>query len=645
MITKTFSAVCLLLMYCPLPAQDRRVTDSLYRVFHAEKDLAQKADLLYYIANEQDDAGNPDDGFRLADSIDLLAKAARYEKGRARACDIRGWAYKNKGAFSEALPYFHEQLAIFIKLQDLEGQGRAYNNIGGTWSYLQTPDSAVVYLLKGLTVKEKTGNKSDIAGALANIANAYNDMDAHDKAIEMHHRVLRLRRELGEEKRTMFTYNNIMVAYGTKGDAEKAIAYADSALALATKYNNKMVTGVVCGGMGHILNQQKRYRESLAWCERSMAYLTEVKREQNMVYPLCNMATAYNGLGQYAKALEVNQRGWAIMQKLNLQEPLDPYHENFANAYAGLRDFENAYKWHKIYFARLDTINKKDYVGQIANIEAKYNLVKKEQEITAQRAANYRQSVWLYSLSAAFAAFIVFGYLFWNRYRLRKRTELDAALIREQKLGLNAVIEAQEAERKRIAKDLHDSIAQELVALKLGFNALGRRVGKSTPEEIPRFAELDAQLDASCKEVRSIAHTMSPPTLEQQGLAPSLELLLRNSLHPKGIETRFEYQDVPDNLSEKVKVGVYRIAQELINNIVKHADAHKVLLRIGKNGPHLEMLLQDDGKGYDFEDAKTRGSMGLLNIISRVNTLNGSFSVDSVNPHGSLAQVRIMLSV
>jgi two-component system, NarL family, sensor kinase len=634
-------ALLLLLSAHHAAAQDKHLLDSLYRAFHAETDLTLKADLLYHIANEQDDAGDPDDGFRYADSLELLSKAARYERGMARALDLRGWAHKNKGEFATALPLFHQQLAIFNKIKDLEGQGRALNNLGGTWSDMQTPDSAIVYLLRALSVKERIGNMGDIAAALANIANAYNDLKAHDKAIETHLRVLRIRRELGEEKRSMFTLNNIMVAYGTKGDTEKATAYADTALAIALKYNNKLVAGVVCGGMGHVLNEQKRYAESIAWCERSMGYLTEANREQNMVYPLCNMAAAYIGLGQFAKGLQVNQRGWAIMQKLHLQEPLNDYHENFANAYAGLGDYKNAYEWHKTYFTRIDTTNRNDYVGKIANIEAKYNLAKKEREISEQRAQNFRQRVMLYALAAALLAALLIGWLFYHRFRLRQKAELDAAIIREQKLGLNAVIEAQEAERKRIARDLHDGIAQELVALKLGFDALGRRVGKIAPDEAPRLADLRAQLDASCTEVRGIAHTMSPPLLEQQGLAPSLELLLRNTLQHTGLEAQLHAHDLPPRLEEKTEVGLYRIAQELLNNVVKHAHAARVVVELFQSENQLVMRVADDGTGFDFETARLRGTMGLLNILSRVNTLGGAFFAEKNQPQGTVVMVRV----
>jgi len=641
MATKIPALFLFLFLTNALNAQDKHLIDSLYRSFHGERDAKKKIDLLYDIANEQDDAGNPDDGFRYADSLQALSKAARYERGQALALDIRGAAYARKGEHTTALPFFHQQLAIFNQIKDLKGQARALSNIGSSWQELSVNDSAITYFLRALDIKERLGNKTELAASLSNIANIYEDEHAYDKGIELLHRALRIRRELGEEKKSMFTLNNLAVAYGLKGDFEKSVAYADTGIATALKYNNKMVAGVICGGMSHVLNEQKRFAESISWCERSMNYLKEAKREANMVFPLCNMATAYIGLGQYVKGLEINQQGWEIMQRLKLIQPLDPYHENFANAYAGLNDFENAYKWHKIYYSRIDSVNNVDNTSKVANIEAKYGLEKKERELSEQRADNFRQRVALFSLLATLLAALLLGYLFYNRFRLRKKAELDAAIIREQKLGLNAVIEAQEAERKRIARDLHDGIAQELVALKLGFDALGRRVSKIAPDESPKLAALGEQLDSSCTEVRSIAHVMSPPVLEQQGLAPSLEILLQHMLQYAGLEARLNAHDLPLQMDEKIEIGLYRITQELLNNIVKHAGAAKVLIELYSQGPNLVLRVEDDGVGYDFEEARARGSMGLLNILSRATALGGVFNTEKKKPHGTVALVRV----
>lgn len=637
-----FLFICtLFLLPCVITAQDKSLIDSLYQVFHTEKDAIKKIELLYAIADEKDNADTPEEIFRYADSLEMLSKANHYQKGLAHAYDIRGSAYNMSSKYAMALPLFQNQLSIATTLKDLEEQGRALSNIGSAWANMTVNDSAVVYLLRSLDIKEKIGNKGDAAAILSNIAVIYGDEGAYDREIEMLHRVLQIRREMGEEKRSMYALNNLAVAYGISGNFEKSIAYADTGIAMALKYNNKFVAGVICGGMGHVLNEEKRFQESIQWCERSLHYLTAAKREGSMVYPLANLAGAYIGLRQYAKALEVNQRGYDIMKKLNLQEPIDPYHENFAKAYAGLGDYKNAYRWHQIYFERIDSITEKENLSKVANIEAKYGLEKKERQLTEQRAQLFQQRTWILSLLAGIAALLILVYLFYNRYRLKQQQMLNKAIIREQQLGLNAVIEAQEGERKRIAKDLHDGIAQELVALKLGLDGLQHKIMKITPTEAAELASLNTQLNESCTEVRNIAHVMMPPTLEQKGLVSSLELLLRNTLHNTPIQVDFEHFSLPDRLDEKTELGLYRITQELLNNTVKHAQASKILLQLYKTGSNLILRLEDNGKGFDFESAKQKGSMGLLNILSRVSTLEGAFFSEPSVPHGTISTIRI----
>ena len=256
----------------------------------------------------------------------------------------------------------------------------------------------------------------------------------------------------------------------------------------------------------------------------------------------------------------------------------------------------------------------------------------------------FQQNTWIWGLGFGFLAFAVLAWLFWNRFRLRKKAELDAAIIQEQKLGLNAVIEAQESERKRIAKDLHDGIAQEMVALKLGFSALQHKIAKVAPVEAQQVGQLAEQLDQSCTEVRNISHTMLPPMLEQHGLAPSLEMLLRNTLQGTALQYEFESSLVPDHLDEKVEIGVYRVAQELLNNVIKHAQAGKVMVILYLAGGSLILRMEDDGRGFDFEQARSKGSMGILNILSRVNTLGGFFQTESAYPKGTISVIRIPLT-
>ncbi|MBK5272284.1 MAG: sensor histidine kinase, partial [Bacteroidia bacterium] len=126
-----------------------------------------------------------------------------------------------------------------------------------------------------------------------------------------------------------------------------------------------------------------------------------------------------------------------------------------------------------------------------------------------------------------------------------------------------------------------------------------------------------------------------------KGLPGSLEMLLRNSLGLTGISHQFENLGLNERLDEKIELGIYRITQELINNIIKHAKANNVIVQLQKMGTQLILRVEDNGESFDFESAKYKGSMGLLNILSRVRTLNGTFASEPGTPNGTISMVRI----
>ncbi len=631
-----------------LPAQ-LSLMDSLRRALHSEKDPLQQLEIRYKLATEMKEH-NLDSAALYADTLERMALKTGDLRGQARAMDIRGDILTETGRLTEAMAHYRKALAIFEGMADKKGRAMVLTGISTVFKGLSQADSAIVYMVETARIQEELGRTTELASVYSNIGNLYVDNKLFDKGIEFLLKALDIRKKNKDEKRMIYTLNNLSVAYGTKGDLEPAMDYARQGIDLALKYENIFVAGVISGGMGHLLEEKGDYEEAIRWCRQSIDYLTEAGRRQNLVFPLVNLAMVYNNQKKYAQALQVAKEGFAIMEEFNLLEPLQVYYEEMAKAYEGLGNYQQANFWLRKFMVLDDSLFQAENVRTIAEIETRYETSKKEAEIirkdlqlSEHESRIFRRGVWIFGLALGLLTFILLGVLYYNRYRLRQKALLDAAVIREQKLGLNAVIQAQEAERKRIAKDLHDGIAQELVAVKLGFTALERKLQRESPEEAGRISDLSRQLDESCTELRNIAHVMLPPTLEQHGLAPSLELLLRNTLQAGGLEVKFDCRELPPQLDDKIELGLYRIAQELVNNIIKHAKAARVLIQLYQAGNNLVLRVEDDGNGFDFETAKNKGSMGLLNILSRVNTLGGAFFTEPGQPRGTVSTVRIPL--
>lgn len=626
------------------------VVDSLRLVLKNETNKEKQFDIYCEIAHEVMEI-NLETAMPYADTLEEMARVSKSETSKAKALNFRGHILKGKGKFAEAIQLFRQELVIHEQLNDQKGIAQDFNDIGACFGELFQADSSVVYYLKMAELYEHLGNFSGVASAYANIGNLYADEKTFDKATEFLEKALQIRLQHGEEKKTMYTYNNLATAYGMAGNIDKALAYANKGIAIAVKYQNQYVAGVIEGGMGHLLVKKGMNQEAVEHCERSIKFLEEAKRNVNLVFPLVNISAAYNALNKPELALKYAQKGYAIMQQTKQIDPLGEYFENISKAYEKLGNYKEALTWLKKYQTLNDSIFKAENVKNVAEIETKYQTQKKEAqiaqqnfEISEQKAQNFRQRTWLIALIIGLLAFAVFGYLYNHRNQLKQKSLLDAAIIREQQLGLNAVIEAQETERKRIAKDLHDGIAQELVALKLGFNRLQNVIEKIEPTEAQNIKSLTSQLNESCNEVRNISHVMMPPSLETSGLVPALEMLLRNSLIHSNMQSEFEHYGLPDRLNEKTEIGLYRIAQELLNNILKHAQASKVILQLYKAGNQLIMRLEDNGKGFDFENTKTKNTMGLLNVVSRVNHLGGTFFSEKGELRGTVSTVRIPMN-
>ena len=147
-------------------------------------------------------------------------------------------------------------------------------------------------------------------------------------------------------------------------------------------------------------------------------------------------------------------------------------------------------------------------------------------------------------------------------------------------------------------------------------------------------------LDHTIQDVRNLSHHMMPRILKEDGLIPALEDMLDKTFRYSPVQYHFEHFGVDKRFAEQVEIGLYRISQELINNIIKHSEATQVSVQLLKNGKILVLLVEDNGKGFKTIKEKQKG-IGLMNITSRVETIHGEFNLQPSPESGMLATVRI----
>jgi signal transduction histidine kinase len=202
-----------------------------------------------------------------------------------------------------------------------------------------------------------------------------------------------------------------------------------------------------------------------------------------------------------------------------------------------------------------------------------------------------------------------------------------------------AMHNAREAERTRIARELHDELAQWLTAVKMDISWLAARLPRSEPALVERAEKMKGAVDTTVTAVRRIAADLRPVMLDDLGLLPALESLLHELSQRTGIMVSL----VPDagivDMGEPMATAVYRMVQEAVTNVARHAAATEVEVTMDYEGGTLVVRVRDNGRGYDAEAAARRKSYGVMGIHERARTLGGSASISRRQSGGTLVEI------
>jgi signal transduction histidine kinase len=200
------------------------------------------------------------------------------------------------------------------------------------------------------------------------------------------------------------------------------------------------------------------------------------------------------------------------------------------------------------------------------------------------------------------------------------------------------MIEGQEAERLRIAKDLHDSLGGLLSTVKAHFTTIQNEIKQL--EQFNLTSKTNNLIDEACTEVRRISHNMMPQALSISGLEGAVEDL-GDQLSEQGFETTIEISKLAEGIDSTREVMIYRLLQEVTSNIRKHAQASTILIQFIGHDDNLSMIVEDNGVGFNYKEQLVKGGLGLKSINSRVQFLDGSINWDTQPGNGTIISVTI----
>jgi signal transduction histidine kinase len=590
---------------------------------------------------------NGDSALKYGNMALVLAKKLGDGKGRAQALNDLGIIYADRTDYETALQHYHLALEIRQQLDDTIGIGALHNKIGIIHQKKGAYAQAIDHQLQALRIFEQLGIQPYVATCQNNIAILHFNLGNFERSLEMHREALETRRGLGHAPSVAASLTNIGNVFLESGDTAQAAASYEEAAAIYEGIDDPEgeSTNLHNWASCFIASNPQKALDKL---NRALSIRTALADEKMLASTHASIGNSLLNLGQYQAALphfrtalKQAERAGVLAEQLNTLEQLALLHRLLGNA-------DSTYLYYSRQMAMKDSVFNAGLRADFAELQTKYETERKEASIALLSEQNKvidlkvkQQRTQLFLVISALLILLVISVLFYFRITARKKAELAEATIREREAGLKAVIEATEAERSRIARDLHDGVGQQLSGLKMGWQKLLYELKLADDVQKNRAEKLTDVLDQACAEVRDISHRMMPKSLERYGLVPALEDMLEKSLKPAGIQYSLE-NFVPDGtrFSADIELTLFRVVQELVNNILRHAGATEVSVQLIKNGKQLIAIVEDNGKGLNTSE-RTDG-IGLQNIQHRLRTIGGSVHFESQN--GTCATVRISLA-
>lgn len=325
-----------------------------------------------------------------------------------------------------------------------------------------------------------------------------------------------------------------------------------------------------------------------------------------------------------------------------------------ANTYRQLGEYKPAFAWLEKYASLQDSLHKVNTLDKLNALEVKYQSSEKEKQILslqAEKSATELQAQKrLYTnrlliIICIFLALLILGaiYYYWRNSKQKELNHQQQLKDLEQKQQLKvtqAMLDGEERERVRVARDLHDGLGGMLAGVKLNLSGWANEHAEA-PQDKDLGKVID-QLDNSVSELRRIAQNMIPETLLKFGLDQALKDLVSFYMQ-ENLTIDFQPFNIGTNITLSIQLNIYRIVQELFSNTVKHANATQVVLQCSQNEKNFLITFEDNGRGFEPNILNSAKGIGLNNLRSRVEFMNGKIELITAPGEGTTINIEIEL--
>ncbi|MFH6945812.1 tetratricopeptide repeat protein [Flavobacterium sp. FlaQc-50] len=585
-------------------AQNQARADSLKLLLVKTDTLSSKAKMGIY-AKIAAHSSSPDEVLLYANKLLEMASIDKQFTYVIEAYQSIGVAYRLKGNLKMALKNLFKSADLAIQYKNDKLLTSDYLEIANTYMSNNDFKNAIVYNKKAIAVIRLHGNKEQLAINLLNTGFSYYRLNELDSALSLYNEAAPIFDEIDLEIGKAYTIGNRALVYWKQGKyaiAEKDLLKAITMLDLLGD----------TFGMADYHNQLGRI---------------------------------YSELKQTEKAINHTLKALNMAKVLDLKEQIRDAALLLSELYEVEKDYPKAFRYQSQYIAYKDSIENTEATKQLANLRTDFEVTQKEKEIALLEKRQLSNRIYIivtvFLLLFAILLLLYFRQRFKNT-RLMAHNErnqhdekIKKLLNTQETKTLQSMVQGQENERKRIARELHNHFGSLLATIKVNLNAIDEK-------SISNHQTLTILVDQACTDIRNLSHELNMGISDNFGLVPALKELTAHLQQVNGLEVEFKAAMCQEQMSSENEIIVYRIVQELVSNVLKHAAATKlsILLTCFDDENLINILVQDNGKGFNVtEKSKDISGMGLKTLKEIIFNLQGDIKFDSNPASGTTVNI------
>jgi signal transduction histidine kinase len=530
--------------------------------------------------------------------------------------------YNKQKKYQLAALNLKESLIIF---SDLKNEQEIYNcnyKLGRLYFNISEYDKSLESYFTSLKIAEQNKNELQVAANLEKIGEVYLLTPDLETARINFYKALAIYKKLNNEEGIIGSLTNLGASYQKEGSRTnnevlviRAITLFKEGLERTKNGDFKRNESVFLGNIGSSFRRLKKYDLSLEYLFKALELKIKLKRFSSAAHSCNDISETYLEMNNLPKAKEFALKAVEYSKELNIHQ------ERFACFLLSkieykTGNFKNAHNYLEKYHQIDDSLFSIKKITKINDLQIKYETEKKNLKIEAQESniallasKNQNQNQLLFFGGIGLLTLLLITILFYSRNNAKKEK------VQQEKFS-HALLQSQEDERTRIARELHDSVGQQLTLIK--------RKSQNLNQD-----EITVLTNNALDEVRSISRGLYPALLKDLGLTESIEQLINDYDEQTDLFFSMDIDNVNNYFTESTSLNYYRLIQECLTNIIKHAKAKSVTVSITREENSILTLISDNGKGFDVNDSKKKYSLGLKTIFERIRILDGNLNIDS----------------